>query len=187
MLHQFREGGFIINPGPGEISTELTAGHALYPGHTWFTYHCIYFILRGQCCCRGGSCVSGGGSFLRSSRRGFLQYTPSFMTNYSHQRASPVAQLIMNPPSNAGDSRDTGSTPESRRSLEVGVATCSSSLTWRIPWTEEPGRLQPWGRKDLDMTEHARVRGIHTNLSSVSNTSLKDFLNETEVVSSSPG
>ena len=26
--------------------------------------------------------------------------------------------------------------------LEKGVATDSSILAWRIPWTEEPGRLQ---------------------------------------------
>ena len=26
--------------------------------------------------------------------------------------------------------------------LEEGMATHSSVLTWRIPWTEEPGRLQ---------------------------------------------
>ena len=31
------------------------------------------------------------------------------------------------------------------------MATHSSILAWRIPWTEEPGG--PWGRKELDMTE----------------------------------
>ena len=25
--------------------------------------------------------------------------------------------------------------------LEKGMATCSSILAWRFPWTEEPGRL----------------------------------------------
>ena len=29
--------------------------------------------------------------------------------------------------------------------LEEGMATCSSILTWEIPWTEEPGGLQPMG------------------------------------------
>ena len=29
--------------------------------------------------------------------------------------------------------------------LERGMATHSSILAWRIPWTEEPGRLQPMG------------------------------------------
>ena len=29
--------------------------------------------------------------------------------------------------------------------LEEGTATPSSILAWRIPWTEEPGRLQSMG------------------------------------------
>ena len=29
--------------------------------------------------------------------------------------------------------------------LEKGMATHSSILTWRIPWTEDPGRLQSVG------------------------------------------
>ena len=31
--------------------------------------------------------------------------------------------------------------------LEEGVSTHSSILAWRIPWTEEPGRLQPMGHR----------------------------------------
>ena len=37
--------------------------------------------------------------------------------------------------------------------LEKGIATHSSILVWRIPQTEEPGGLQSWSRKELDMTE----------------------------------
>ena len=29
--------------------------------------------------------------------------------------------------------------------LEKGMATHASILAWRIPWTEEPGRLQSMG------------------------------------------
>ena len=29
----------------------------------------------------------------------------------------------------------------------------SRILAWGIPWTEEPGGLQPWGRKDSDTAE----------------------------------
>ena len=28
----------------------------------------------------------------------------------------------------------------------------SSVLAWEIPWTEEPGGYNPWGRKRIDMT-----------------------------------
>ena len=31
--------------------------------------------------------------------------------------------------------------------LEEGMATHSSILAWRIPWTEEPVKLSPWGRR----------------------------------------
>ena len=36
---------------------------------------------------------------------------------------------------------------------EKEMATHSSTLAWRIPWREEPGRLSPWGRKESDTTE----------------------------------
>ena len=37
--------------------------------------------------------------------------------------------------------------------LEKGMATHSSILTWRIPWTEEPGGLQSMGSQRVDTTE----------------------------------
>ena len=42
--------------------------------------------------------------------------------------------------------------------LEKGMATHSSSLAWRIPWTESPGGLQSMWSKELDTSEH-----IHTH------------------------
>ena len=36
--------------------------------------------------------------------------------------------------------------------LEKEMATHSSILAWRIPWTEEPGRLQSMGLQELDTT-----------------------------------
>ena len=37
--------------------------------------------------------------------------------------------------------------------LEEGMATHSSVLAWRLPWTEEPGGLQPMGMQESDTTE----------------------------------
>ena len=37
--------------------------------------------------------------------------------------------------------------------LEKEMATHTSTLTWKIPWTEELVGYSPWGRKELDMTE----------------------------------
>ena len=36
--------------------------------------------------------------------------------------------------------------------LEKEMATRSSILAWRIPWTEEPGRLQSVGSQESDTT-----------------------------------
>ena len=36
--------------------------------------------------------------------------------------------------------------------LEKEMATHSSVLAWKIPWTEEPGKLQSIGSQELDMT-----------------------------------
>ena len=43
---------------------------------------------------------------------------------------------------NAGD---LGSIPGSGRSLEKAMAPHSSTYAWKIPWLEEPGRLQSMG------------------------------------------
>ena len=62
-----------------------------------------------------------------------------------------VAQTVKNPPAMQDTQVQSLSQEES---LEKGMATHSSILAWRIPWTEEPGRLhRPWGHKELDMTE----------------------------------
>ena len=43
--------------------------------------------------------------------------------------------------------------------LEKKMATHSSCVAWKIPWTKEPDRqaIVPWSHKDSDMTEHGRV------------------------------
>ena len=52
-------------------------------------------------------------------------------------------------------------------SLEKAIAPHSSTLAWKIPWTEEPGR-GPWGREESDTTEvtqqHATFHSSFTNL-----------------------
>ena len=50
--------------------------------------------------------------------------------------------MVKNLPANAGDAQDAGSIPGSGISLEKEMATHSSILAWRIPWTEEPGTVR---------------------------------------------
>ena len=55
--------------------------------------------------------------------------------------ASQVALRVKNPPANAGDVRDAVRSLGQEDPLEKGMATHSSILAWRIPWTEEAGRV----------------------------------------------
>ena len=57
-------------------------------------------------------------------------------------KASPVAQLVKKPPA----MWDLGLIPGLGSSLEKGMATQSSILAWRIPYS-------PWGHKESDVTE----------------------------------
>ena len=41
--------------------------------------------------------------------------------------------------------------------LEKEMAPHSSTLAWKIPWMEEPGRLQSVGLKESDMTEQLSI------------------------------
>ena len=54
----------------------------------------------------------------------------------------PVGSVVKNPPANTGDTGDKSSIPGLGRSPGKEMATHSSILTWKIPWVEEPGRLQ---------------------------------------------
>ena len=49
--------------------------------------------------------------------------------------------VVKNPPAEAGDMRDAGSTPGWGRSPGEDMAILYSILAWRIPWTEEPWLL----------------------------------------------
>ena len=53
--------------------------------------------------------------------------------------------MVKNLPASAGDAGDTGSILGRVDSLEEEMATHASILAWEIPWTEEPGELQPMG------------------------------------------
>ena len=40
------------------------------------------------------------------------------------------------------------------------MATYSSILAWKIPWTEEPGGYRLWGRQESNTTKHAHTRSL---------------------------
>ena len=43
--------------------------------------------------------------------------------------------------------------------LQKGMASHSSILAWRTPWTEDPVGYSPWGLKESDLTETTQLIG----------------------------
>ena len=63
-------------------------------------------------------------------------------TESEEMKTSLVAQMVKNPPA----TQETGGLILGQKdALEKGMDTHSSILAWRIPRTEEPGRLQSMG------------------------------------------
>ena len=66
--------------------------------------------------------------------------------------------MVKNLPANGGDASSILSREDP---LEEEMAIHSSTLPWRIPWTEEPGGLQSMGPHTAGhglATEHARTQ-----------------------------
>ena len=72
-----------------------------------------------------------------------------FGDRYQKNTASFVAQLVKNLP--AMQESWVGFLGQ-EDPLEKEMATHSYILTWRIPWIEEPDRLQSMGSQESDMT-----------------------------------
>ena len=62
----------------------------------------------------------------------------------------PGGSVVKNPPTNV---RNVGSVPGLGSPLEKEMATHSSILAWKIPWTEGLVDYGPWGPREVDMAE----------------------------------
>ena len=67
------------------------------------------------------------------------------MTEWLSLSLSQMTLVVKNSPASVGDIRDAGLIPGSGRSPGGGRGNHSKILDWRIPWTEEPGRLHSIG------------------------------------------
>ena len=105
-------------------------------------------------------CTLPGSSLLSESSEGSIYLRKNMLS----ERASLVAQTVENLP----EMLETWVVASLgwEDPLEKGMATHSSNLAWRIPQTEEPGGLSPWGSKELDTTEqltHFHTHPPHTH------------------------
>ena len=58
--------------------------------------------------------------------------------------------MVQNLPASAGDAGEGVQSLRQEDTLEKGKVTHSNILAWRIPWTEEPGRLKSMGSYESD-------------------------------------
>ena len=65
---------------------------------------------------------------------------------------SPMAQWVKNLPAVQETQKTQVQSLDQKDPLEEEMATHSSILAWRIPWAEEPGRLQSMGSQESDTT-----------------------------------
>ena len=64
-------------------------------------------------------------------------------------RASQVAQRVKDLPAMLETQKSWVQSLGGEDPLEEGMATLSSILLWRVPWTKEPGRLQFTGSQRI--------------------------------------
>ena len=72
----------------------------------------------------------------------------------------PGDSVVKNLPANARDAREASLIPEWGRYLEEEMATHSSILAWKVPWSEEPGDPQYTGSQGPDTTEHTHAMSL---------------------------
>ena len=74
-------------------------------------------------------------------------------------------------------------TPGGEEPLEKGMATHSSILAWKIPWTEDPGRLQSTGsQKESDIAAEQQQLWASSHLLGSSQTMLMFGRNQRSIV-----
>ena len=80
----------------------------------------------------------------------FVGKVMSLFTSYKSELFFCIKCVLRVPPCSSDDKEssrnpgDLGSIPGSGTPLKKQMATHSSILVWRIPWTEEPGSYSPW-------------------------------------------
>ena len=94
---------------------------------------------------RWGMWRLGSASYSLQNPGSGTYHFPSFL-----ERTSLMAQTVQNPPA----VQETWVQSLGQEDpLEKEMATHSSILAWRIPWTEQPGGLPSMGSQELNMTK----------------------------------
>ena len=127
----------------------------------WSDLTC-FLIVNTSICFHLVVAKASGGGFIHSCVSSLI-YPCIHQTSVTDE-GFPGGTLVKNLPAKVGDTGDRVWSPGREEPLEEEMAICSSILAmeeyscpWKIPWTEEPGRLQSKGSQRVKhnwMTEH---------------------------------
>ena len=99
----------------------------------------------------------------QSSKASILQCSDFFTVQLSHPYMTTGKAIALTRQTFVGKVMSLLFNMLSRVDTEKAMATHSSTLAWKIPWTEEPGRLQCMGSQESDTIERLH---FHFSLSS---------------------
>ena len=77
--------------------------------------------------------------------KSFIKLCGSHFNSGNETKGFPGALVVKNPPADAGDTEIRVQSLGRDDPPEEEMATHSSVLAWKMPWTEEPGGLQAVG------------------------------------------
>ena len=133
----------------GDKSQEIKLGKRW--GHTvQWPQATVRFVQGEEHAQLPGSCLCTQGHILECIT---LQEHPNHGDDALASGVFLGVQVVKNLPAHVGDLRDLGSIPGLGRSPGGAHGSPSSMLAWRIPCTEEPGRLQSMVSKESDTTK----------------------------------
>ena len=116
------------------MKAKLLGHHGTSRDVTVFTYSPVVAVAPSQAV-QGKPGLTGSASSEK----------PLFSGEADVSTAFPGGSVAQDLVAKAGDAGDLRSIPESEHPLEEETATHSSTVAWRIPWTEEPGGLPSTG------------------------------------------
>ena len=106
---------------------------------------------------RPGAVLSYCSGVLHSMQKEMATHSPVFLPGESHGQKNLTGYSLWGRKSQMRLSDDTTTTTIR---IGEGNATHCRILVWRIPWTEEPGRLQSMGSQRVG---HDRVTNTYTD------------------------
>ena len=93
-----------------------------------------------------------------------IRYKRGFIIRIGLNGVSQVAQVIKNPPGNAGAMGVADSILGWEDPLEEEMATHSSILAWKIIWTEDLVGYSPWEHKESDTPEQLSMHACSMSM-----------------------